>query len=350
MKFFKYLFLVLAVSGFCVLTRAKNNVIKFATLAPHDSAWMKVMEEFAKEVKKATNGEVYFKIYAGGVQGNEESVIRKIRLGQLHSGGFTGVGLGMAAPYLRVLDAPFLFDSKEEIDYIYGKFDKKFRDHIQTYECRAFKRKSQKKCGYVLLGWAEVGSIYLFTNKPIMELKDLSDVTMWIWENDPVAEAAFKNFKISPVSLSIVDVMASLETGLIDGVYGSTLSVTALQWFRKVKYMLDLPVASAGGAVLLSKKKFNELKPEHRKILLELGEKYFRKLTLSAREQNIQAIDALKKEGIKITKIQSKKAEAEFKSAGKKARLELTRKSYPKELLTQIEKALMQFRKRKSAK
>ncbi len=43
--------------------------IKFATVAPEGSTWMNVMTEYASAVKDATNGEVNFKIYAGGGRG-----------------------------------------------------------------------------------------------------------------------------------------------------------------------------------------------------------------------------------------------------------------------------------------
>ena len=50
----------------------------------------KSIKSFAKEVKKATKGKVKFKVFYGGVQGDEPVVLQKIRVGQLHGGIFTG--------------------------------------------------------------------------------------------------------------------------------------------------------------------------------------------------------------------------------------------------------------------
>jgi TRAP-type C4-dicarboxylate transport system substrate-binding protein len=323
MNFFKYTVLFLAGFSIFNFASAKMEIIKFATLAPQGSTWAKVMNDFSKEVELETKGKVKFKIYAGGVQGDEKDVIRKIRFKQLHAGGFTGVGLGIIAPHLRVLDAPFLFNTPQETDYIYEKFQKEFENYLSER-------------GFILLGWAEVGFVYLFTNKPIRKLTDLSGVKMWAWQGDPIAEATFKNLKISAISLSITDVMTSLQTGLVDGVYGSALSVVALQWFSKIKYMFSLPIANASGAVLIHKKKFDKLTPANRKILKKLGRKYFRQLTVL--------------EGISVTNPPDKKNKSAFELAGANARTELAGTLYPKKLLSRIEKTLREFRTKKSAK
>ena len=97
----------------------KKNVIKFSTLAPEGSTWMKSLRRFSGEIKKATNGNVVFKFYPGGVSGDEKDVIRKMRIGQLHGAGFTGVGLGAILPEIRVLDLPFLFKSDQDVEHVY---------------------------------------------------------------------------------------------------------------------------------------------------------------------------------------------------------------------------------------
>ncbi len=62
-------------------------LIKFATLAPEGSTWMNVMKEYDRQIRKESSGRLAFKIYPGGVQGDEKDVLRKIKLGQLHSAG-----------------------------------------------------------------------------------------------------------------------------------------------------------------------------------------------------------------------------------------------------------------------
>ncbi|MCH7645689.1 MAG: TRAP transporter substrate-binding protein DctP, partial [Nitrospinae bacterium] len=68
-----------------------RHQIKFATLAPEGSTWMKIMRQLDAELYERTGGELGFKIYAGMVQGDEKDVLRKIRIGQLHAGGAAAV-------------------------------------------------------------------------------------------------------------------------------------------------------------------------------------------------------------------------------------------------------------------
>ena len=96
--------------------------IRFATVAPEGSTWMKVMRAYEKAVEDATNNEITFKIYPGQVAGDEKDVLRKIRIGQLDSGGFTGTALGEISPEVRIMDSPFLFRSYEEVDFIADKY------------------------------------------------------------------------------------------------------------------------------------------------------------------------------------------------------------------------------------
>ena len=305
--------------------------IKFATLAPEGSTWMKVMSEYSKELTEKTGGKIKFKMYPGGVSGDEKDVVKKVRIGQLHAAGFTGVGLGEIAPQVRILDAPWLFNSYAEVDHIYKTFDKEFTSAFD-------------KAGYVLLGWTELGFVHVFSKSPIAGPEDFKKLKMWVWEGDPIAEAAYKALGVTPISLPIVDVMSQLQTGMIDTVYGPPLGVIALQWFTRLKYVYALPMADAAGAVLLSKKFFDTLSPADQKIVLELGGKHLRQLNVLTREENLKALETLKKQGLTVTGDSSPEAVKLYAALGQKARQQLTGKLYSAELLAQVEKELDSFR------
>lgn len=328
MKKLLYLFSVII---FSCSAFSQEFTIKFATLAPEGSTWMNVMHEYDNAVRKESGGKLGFKIYAGGVAGDEQDVLRKIRLGQYHCAGFTGVGMGKIAPEVRILDAPFLFKSHAEVDYILDKFDGEFR-------------KAFEENGFVLLGWAEVGYVYLFTNKPVTKVRDLDGVKMWMWEGDPVAEATFKAFDVKPFPLSITDVLTSLQTGLIDGFYTSPLAAVSLQWFTGVKYMLDFPLTNSMGAVLISKREFDKIPSDLQQILLNDGKKYLQKLTELSRKDNNKSLDVLKKNHITFTKPVSEKEIQQYDEVGKTAQQDMAGKLYSVDLLQRLEKALADFR------
>ncbi len=311
--------------------------IKFASLAPDGSTWMNVMREFDQAIRKETNGEMGFKIYPGGVSGDEKDVMRKIKLGQLHGAGFTGVGMGEILPDVRILDSPFLFRNYNEVDYINNQFYDRF--------AKAF-----EKQGYILLGWAEVGFVYVFTNNPINDLDDLKNVKMWMWEGDAVAAATFKALGINTIPLSVINVLTALQTGMVNGVYISPLAILAVQWFTKVKYMMEFPMADAAGAVLISKSKFDNLPESYRQILLKNAQIYLTKLTRLSREDNKKAMEILKSNGIQIIPPPSPEKLKKFYEKGEIARRLLVDKLYSLSLVEETEKALEEFRKNEVVK
>jgi TRAP-type C4-dicarboxylate transport system substrate-binding protein len=309
---------------------SQKYIIKFATLAPEGSTWLKVMNEFNEEIQNLTGGKVKFKIYPGGIQGDEKDVLRKIKFGQLHSAGFTGVGLGEILPESRILDVPFLFMNNEEVDHItkilFDEFSSKFEQE-----------------GYILLGWTEVGFVYVYGNVPIRSLSALKGIKMWMWEGDPIAEATFKALGITPIPLSITDVLTSLQTKLIEAVYASPLAAVSLQWHTRIKYMMNVPLADAEGAVLISKKQFDKMPEEYQQILRTKGQEHMNRLVKLSREDNAKSIELMRKNGIQIVEIPEENLN-EFIKAGIKARQNLVGKMYSKELLDKVENALADFR------
>jgi len=310
---------------------AQDYTIKFATVAPEGTTWMNVMKEYEDAVKKKSGGRIAFRIYSGAVQGDEKVVLRKIRSGQLQAGGFTGVAMGEIASKVRILDSPFLFRTYDEIDYVYEKFDEEFR--------QAFLEE-----GYVLLGWAEVGFVHVFTNSQIARPQDLRSLKMWAWEGDPIAETLLKALGVNPIPLSMPDVMTSLQTGLIDAFYAPPYAALMLQWYTRAKYMVNVRLADAAGAVLLSKKYFDKLPPDLQTILLEKGKEYFRRLTLSSREQNATAVREMTKRGLSL--IEPKEEDYRYYvEICSQVRRELAGDIYSAEFLQRMEKALEEFRK-----
>ncbi|MEW5951421.1 MAG: TRAP transporter substrate-binding protein DctP [Elusimicrobia bacterium] len=307
-------------------TAQAQTAVKFATLAPEGTSWTKTLRQFADEVKNKTSERVIVKIYSGGISGDEKDVVRKIRIGQLNAAGFTGFGIGEIAPEIRVLDAPFLFSNSSETDKIYSKFSQEFEEIFL-------------KKGFVLLGWCEVGEVYVFSKSPIEKMSDFSKIKMWLWEGDPIAEETFKELKANLIPLSITDVMTSLQTGMIDAVYGTPNTIIPLQWHSKMKYALDLPITNASGAILISKKTLDSMQAQDSKVLTESAKKYFKNLNDISRKENAKAVQTLKSKGIIFIKPSPQETQ-EFKKAGESARKRLASKVYPSSLLEKIEKEL----------
>jgi TRAP-type C4-dicarboxylate transport system substrate-binding protein len=309
---------------------AQQYTIKFATLAPEGSTWVKVMRDFDKALREDSGGRLGFKLYPGGVAGDEKDVIRKIRLGQYNGGGFTGIGIGEVAKKVRILDAPLLFRNYDEVDYIVQKYEKDFAQSLE-------------EGGFVLLGWAEVGFVYVFSDRLLSSLEELRNTKAWMWEGDPIAQAAYRAIGVSPVPLSITDVMSSLHTGMINAIYSSPYALIALQWFTRVGYASTQPLADALGAAIVSKKIFDSLPDDLKALLLSYARKYIGQLTPASRQDNAKAIETLKGRGMVFTQ-PPKDLAARSEALGAEARRLLAGKLFTKEFLEEVEGALGSFR------
>jgi TRAP-type C4-dicarboxylate transport system substrate-binding protein len=299
-----------------------GTTIKIATVAPEGSTWMNLMDELKETVKQKTDGRVKLRFYPGGIQGDENVVLRKMMTGQLHGAGLTGVGLGELAPELRVLELPLIFNTQEEVRTVHEKLDPEFEGILG-------------KKGFSLLGWAEVGFIYLFSKKPVRNDEDLRRLKVWLWEGDPLAEAFLDELNVSPVPLSITDVMTGLQTGLVEAVYVSPLGAIALQWFTRVSYMTKIPVTHALGAVVVKTEQLNKLSPEDREILMSSSREVFRKLAVATEEENARAEEVLQERGITFVDPDPAIRE-EFETKGRRVWQRLAGELYGQELLDRV--------------
>ena len=311
--------------------------IKFATIAPDGSSWMNVMTDLSADLEKATGGKLKFKFYSGGKAGEDKDVVKKIRVGQLQAAGFTGVGLGEIAPDVRLLDSPWLFRNRKELEYIREKFSKPLDAAVE-------------KGGFVVLGWTDLGSVYVFSKNPIDGPDDMKKAKMWVWEGDPIAEAAYKALGVNPVPLSVIDVMQSLQTGMIDAVYGPPLGVVALQWFQRVKNIYPVPMAESTGGVLISKKFFDALPDGQRQALVTLSAKHLKRLNELSDADNDKALAALEKQGLTLAPKPGPAVMRRYEELGRVARRELAGHLYDAKLLDEVEKELAAFRARKTTK
>ena len=228
--------------------------LKVGVLAPEGTNWAKNMKKMAKEIKKATNGDVNFKFYFGGSQGDEVDVLRKVRINQLQGGVFTGKTLGEIEGDIRVMEIPFQFGADREkawstLEKLAPYFDKKL---------------AAKK--FQNLGYFEIGMVYFVSQKKTPDLASLGGVKIWSWEGDKIVSEMMKTLNLVSVPLPLPDVLSSLSTGVIEATYSPLMAMVALQWNTKIKYLVDFPIAYSVGAFLLSDKAWNKIKPEHRSI------------------------------------------------------------------------------------
>jgi TRAP-type C4-dicarboxylate transport system substrate-binding protein len=314
-------------------TTAEGNqtTIKVALITPEGSPWTNSLYKLADDVQQRTGGKIAFQVYAGGISGDEIDVLRKLQANRLQAAGFSGVGLGILVPQIRILEAPLLYNDYAEIDLVknelVGRFEREF-----------------EKKGYILLGFAEAGFVYMFSSQPMSGPEGFDELKMWVWKGDPVAKSSMETLGIKAYPLQLTDVNTGLETGMINSFYSPPAAAIAYQWHAKVTHMLDYPLVNSTGAFLIKKKTFDTLSKEHQKVLREASAIFCNELVQISRKVNLEARDALKAEGIIFEKPTAEQRQL-FENKAKKIYSNNVGKLYSQELFDTVATLLESQRK-----
>ncbi|MEJ2728116.1 MAG: TRAP transporter substrate-binding protein DctP [Deltaproteobacteria bacterium] len=311
---------------------AKMLQIKIATLAPEGSSWIKTFHSIDEEVRTKTDKQVGFKFYPGGVLGDEKDMLRKMHIGQINGAALTSAGLSAIYGEMDVFQIPFLFKSHREVDYI-------------LEEMNAFFQKGLEENGYILLGWSEGGFVRLMSTVPVATLDDLRKVKVWTWEGSPMTKAIFDQANVSAIPLTVPDVLVGLQTGLVDVVYAPPSGAISLQWFTKIKYMTDVKLIYLIGGLVMQKKVFNKISPDHQKILLETCRRRMNELKATIRKENQEAIQVMVKHGVKIITPTAAQV-AEFVKVSDQAMQRLEGKSFSKKIRDEVTAKIDAYRKK----
>jgi len=275
--------------SFCLLAPLQATTLKIATIVPDGTTWMKQLRAAAKQVDQGTDGRLKIRYYPGGVMGSDQSVLRKIRVGQLHGGAITGGGLMRLYPDAELYSLPFLFRDLGEVDHVRQVMDEKFIAGL-------------KAKGFISYGISEGGFAYLMSNRPVRRTEDLHGLKIWIPEGDQTNARAFNTLGITPIPLPVTDVLTGLQTGLIDTVATSPIGAIALQWHTRVKYLTQVPLAYLYASLIIKESALKRVSAADRAVLRQAMQDAFTRLNRQNRKDEKGALAALAQEGITFIK------------------------------------------------
>ena len=258
---------------------------KIATVSPDGLSWMKQLRAGAKEIEAKTEGRVKFKIYPGGVQGDDFTVLRKMRIGQLHGGVVASSSLTRFYPDLQIYSLPLQFRDNAEVDFVRERMD----EMIQT---------GLADNGLETFHLTETGFAYLLSQTPVNTLAEMQGLKIWVPDGDPIAARIIESFGVSPIPLYLTDVLAGLQTGLIDAVAVPPLVALALQWHNHVTHMTDLPLMYTYSMLALDKKATRGMSDSDRAIVRDVMDRIFAKVDAENRADNEKAYKALLSQAI----------------------------------------------------
>lgn len=283
---------LIAATALLAAGAAPAKTLKIATIVPEGSSWMVEMRRAAEEIEERTEGRVKLKFYPGGVMGNDKTVLRKVRAGQLQGGAFTSGALSEIYPDIELYSLPFLFRSYAEVDHVREVMDEKLIAGLEAN-------------GFVALSITDGGFAYVLSQKPIQRVEDMEGAKVWLVEDDKMSEIALDLAGVSPVPLPIADVYTALQTGLVDTVAAPPMGAIAFQWHTKVEYLTDVPVMYLVGVVAVERRAFSKLSPGDQQIVREVVAEAGERLDRESRAGEKNAREALANQGIEFVEASS---------------------------------------------
>jgi TRAP-type C4-dicarboxylate transport system substrate-binding protein len=266
------------------------TTIKIATIVPDGTGWMTDMRAAAAEIEERTEGRVKFKLYAGGVQGTDAQVLRKMRIGQLHGGAFTNGGIRLFHPDAEIYGLPMVFSNQAEIEFVRGRMDAELQRRLE-------------EAGYASFGFAGGGLAYLLSRKPIANREDARGLKIWIPEGDRVARGAADALGIAPVALPPTDVLTGLQTELIDTVMGPAVGVIVMQWHTAMTHITNLPIAYTYATLIIDGRVFSRLSAGDQAIVNEVMGRVYGTFDQQNVQADREALAALLADGMELVEV-----------------------------------------------
>jgi TRAP-type transport system periplasmic protein len=263
--------------------------IRLASVVPENSVWDRNIKQMGAEWSQQTGGRVTLTVYGGGSQGDESTVLRKMRLDALQAASLTGVGLGSIDASFNVFNVPFFFESYDELNAV-------------TEALTPLIAKRVESKGFVLINWGHGGWTQVFTKKPVKTVDDLKKTRIWTSSGNDRMVQWFKSNGFEPRAMAMTDIMTGLTTGMVDAVPTTPLAALLFQWYKQTPNMLDIGLAPVVGATIVTRKAWNAIPAADKPKLLASAAGVQKRLQDDVPKQEAASIAEMTRRGLVVTK------------------------------------------------
>ncbi len=269
---------------------AADKQLRIASLVPKNSLYHRQLMELGEVWRSAQGGDAKYMIFTDGSQGGEAEISRRMRIGQLQGALISVVGLHEIEPTIAALqNIPLLFRSWDELDYVREKMragmEKKFFDK-----------------GFVILGWGDAGWVRFFSKEPAFRPDDYKRMKFFAWGSETEQQSMMKSLGYTPVPLETNDILPSIQTGMINVVPSTPYFALASQIFASAPNMLEINWAPMVGALLVTKKAWDDMSPAVQEAVRAASEKAGVQIRAKARQEVDEAVAAMKKRGLIVNR------------------------------------------------
>ena len=270
------------------LSHAAEKSLRIGTLAPKNSLYHRQLLEVGEAWRNAQGGNAKYVVFPDGSQGGETELARRMRIGQLQGALLSVVGLHEIEPSISALQAmPLLFKSWDEVDYV--------REKMRP----AMEKKFLEK-GFVVLAWGDAGWVRFFSKDSAFRPDDYKKMKFFAWGGEADQQEIMKNLGYTPVPLETSDILPSIQTGMINVVPSTPYFALASQVYTIAPHMLEINWAPIVGALVVTKKAWDDMSPATQEVMRVAGEKAGSQIRTKARQEVEEAVEAMKKRGLHV--------------------------------------------------
>ncbi len=299
--------------------RRRASKLRLGTVAPKNSVFHEMLLKMRQEWREITNGAVDLAIYPGGVAGDEITMLRKMRAGQMQAALLSGSGMGFLDEGVSALQVPLMFESLEEFDYVLDKMaptlEKRLRDK-----------------GFTALGWGDAGWARFFAVKEFQTPTELREMKLYTSKGDDDMIRLFGEFGFRAVPLDLTELQANLETGLVDVFAVPPLIAAGYQWFGSAPNMLDMRFVAILGSLLINNNVWDAIPADQQQRMREVAADLTAEIEKAARAQEASAIRSMQEYGLRVIQL-DQATQAEWKREMKLVYPRLRDRYAPSELL-----------------
>jgi len=269
---------------------AADKPLRIGTLVPKNSLYHRQLLEIGEACRQAQGGSAKYLVFPDGSQGGEAEMARRMRIGQLQGALLSVVGLREIEPSIAALqNLPLAFRSWEEVDYVREKMrpamEKKFLDK-----------------GFVVLAWGDAGWVRFFSKQAALRPEDFKKMKFFAWGSEPEQQDIMKSLGYTPVPLETSDILPAIQTGMINVVPSTPYFALASQIYATAPNMLEINWAPIVGALVLTKKAWDEMTPAAQVALRSASDKAGVQIRAKARQEVDEAVDAMKQRGLMVNR------------------------------------------------
>lgn len=272
------------------------TVLRLAENQPEDYPTTIGDKAFAKLVEEKTGGRIKIEVYAGGVLGDEKSVIEAIQMGGLDFARVNAQPLSDFDKELMILSLPYIFRDETHLwKVLNGEIGQKFLDSLQNSRM-------------VGLAYYDSGSRSFYNSKRAVAVPaDLKGLKIRVQQSE-LMMGLVSALGASPTPMPYAEVYTGLQSGVIDGAENNWPSYYSTSHYEVAKhYTLDRH-SMTPEIVIASKVVWDKISPADQKIIREAARASQSVQIKAWKEYEEKAIAAVKAKGNTITEVKNFKA------------------------------------------